>query len=184
VCRPRGIAETEHLRDVEHATEVTRGTRTFKEASNLTTSKPCLPASTFHDVRQNIGRFFAFVHSLFRSKCKYYSKRMDLKRIFNDSSMQTIKDAFNINVCRRIIWAIVCDRRFFFSKVKLSQDLIPGIRWKDRPTSLLNLILEKVMFAKSILRPTYPTKWDYVEPPLATRQNEQRGGTPRFGDCT
>ncbi len=83
---------------------------------------------------------------------------MDLKRIFNNSSTQTIKDAFNINVCRRIIWAIVCDGRFFFSKVKLIQDLIPGIGWKDRPTSLLNLILEKVMFAKLILRPTYPTK--------------------------
>jgi hypothetical protein len=109
---------------------------------------------------------------------------MDLKRIFNDSSTQTIKDVFNIIVCRRIIWAIVCDGRFFFSKVKLGQDLIPGIGWKDRPTSLLNLILEKVMFAKPILRPTYPTEWDYVEPPPATRQNEQRGGTPRFGDCT
>jgi hypothetical protein len=50
VCCPRGIAETEHLRDVKHATEATCGTRTFKEASNLTTSKLRLPASTFHDV--------------------------------------------------------------------------------------------------------------------------------------
>jgi hypothetical protein len=109
---------------------------------------------------------------------------MDLKCIFDDCSTQTIKDAFNINVCRRIIWAIVCNGRFFFSKVKLSQDLIPGVGWKDRPTSLLNPILEKVMFAKPILRPTYPTEWDYVEPPPATRQNKQQGGTPRFGDRT
>jgi hypothetical protein len=109
---------------------------------------------------------------------------MDLKRIFNNSSTQTIKDAFNINVCHRIIWAIVCDGRFFFSKVKLSQDLIPGVGWKDRPTSLLNLILEKVMFAEPILRPNYPTEWDYVEPPPATHQNKQRGGTPCFGDRT
>ncbi len=72
VCRPQGIAETECLRDVKHATEATRGTRTFKEASNLTTSKPCLPASTFHDVRRNIGTFCAFVHALFGSKCEYY----------------------------------------------------------------------------------------------------------------
>jgi hypothetical protein len=50
VCPPRGIAETERLRDVEHATEATCGTCTFKEASNLTTSKPRLPASTFHNV--------------------------------------------------------------------------------------------------------------------------------------
>ncbi len=109
---------------------------------------------------------------------------MDVKQIFDDSSMQTIQDAFNLNVCRRIIWAILCDGRFFFSKVKLSQDLIPGIGWKDRPTSLLNLILDrKVMFAEPIMHPTFPIKWEYtVEPPPATRHSKQRGGTPRFGD--
>jgi hypothetical protein len=94
---------------------------------------------------------------------------MDLKRIFNNSSMQTIQDAFNVNVCHRIIWAIVCNGRFFFSKVKLSQDLIPGFGWKDRPTSLLNLILDKVTFAKPIMRPTFPIEWKYVEPPPASR---------------
>ena len=180
VCRPRGIAETERLRDVEHTTEATRGTRTFKEASNLTTTKPRLPASTFHEVRRNIGTFCAFIHALFGSKCEYYLKLMDLKRIFDDSSTQTIKDAFNINVCRRIIWAIVCDGRFFFSQVRLSQDLIPGIGWRDRPTSLLNLIMDKVMFAEPIQRPTYPTEWEHVEVTPPTRQNEQQI-QPRFG---
>ncbi len=108
-----------------------------------------------------------------------------MKQVFNDSSRQTIKDAFNVNVCHRIIWAIVCDGCFFFSKVKLSQDLIPGIGWKDHPTSLLNLILDKVMFAKAIMRPTFPIEWEYtMEPPPAACQNEQQGGTPRFGDHT
>ena len=176
VCRPRGIAETERLRDIEYATEATRGTRTFKEASTLTTTKPRLPASTFHEVRRNIGTFCAFIHALFGSKCEYYLKLMDLKRIFDDSSTQTIKDAFNINVCRRIIWAIVCDGRFFFSKVRLSQDLIPGVGWRDRPTSLLNLIMDKVMFAEPIMRPTYPTEWEQVEVPPPTRQTEHRFG--------
>jgi hypothetical protein len=40
VCRPRGIEEMEQLRDHEHATEATKSTRTLREASNLTTSKP------------------------------------------------------------------------------------------------------------------------------------------------
>jgi hypothetical protein len=183
VCRPSGIAETERLQDHEHATEATRGTHKLNEASNLTTAKPRLLASTFHDVQRNIGTFCAFVHVLFGSKCKYYSKLMDVKQKFDNSSTQTIQDAFNVNVCRHIIWAIVCDGHFFFGKVKLSQDLIPGVGWKDRPTSLLNLILDKVMFAKSIMRPTFPIKWEYtMEPPPTARQNEQRGGTPRFGD--
>jgi hypothetical protein len=182
VCRPCRIAETERLRDVEYAMESTHGTRTFKEASYLTTSKPHLPRSTFHDVRCNIGTFCMFVHILFGSKCKYYSKLMDLKQIFDNSSTQTIQDAFNVNVCRCIIWAIVCDGRFFFSKVKLSQDLIPGFGWKDHSTSLLNLILDKVMFAKPIMCPTFPIEWEYKEPPPASRQTEQQGGAPRFGD--
>ncbi len=116
VCCPHGIAQTERLHDHKHATEATQGTRTLKEASNLTTAKPCLPASTFHDVRRNIRSFCAFMHMLFGSKCKYYLKLMDMKQIFNDSSTHTIQDAFNVNVCHRIIWAIVCDGCFFFSQ--------------------------------------------------------------------
>ncbi len=117
VCHPCGIVETERLQDHKHATEATRGTRMLKEASNLTTAKPRLPASTFHNVRRNVGTFCAFVHVLFGSKCKYYSKLTDVKQIFNNSSTQTIQGAFNVNVCRRIIWAIGCDGHFFFSKV-------------------------------------------------------------------
>jgi hypothetical protein len=122
------------------------------------------------------------MHVVFGSKCKYYSKLMDVKQIFDYSSTQTIQVAFNVNVCHHIIWAIVCDGRFFFSKVKLSQDLIPGVGWKDCPTSLLNLILDKVMFAP-IMRPTFPIEWEYTMEPLPDAcQNKQQGGTPCFGD--
>jgi hypothetical protein len=86
-------------------------------------------------------------------------------------------------VACRIIWAIVCDGRFFFSKVKLSQDLIPGVGWKDCPTSLLNLILDKVMFAEPIMHPTFLIEWEYtVEPPPAAHHNKQWGETPHFRD--
>jgi hypothetical protein len=122
----------------------------LQEASNLTTSKPCPPASTFHEVQCNIGTFCAFLYILFGSKCKYYAKLMDLKIIFNDPSTQSIYEAFTVPVCRHIVWAIVCDGRFFFSKVKLSQDLMPGTGWKDPPSSLLSLIMDKVMFAEQI----------------------------------
>jgi hypothetical protein len=176
--------ETERLQDHEHATEATRGTRTLKEASNLSTARPRLPASTFHDVQNNIGTFCAFVHGLFGSKCDYYTKLINAKQIFDDPSTQSIQDAFTVPVCRRIIWAIVCDGCFCFSKVKLSQDLIPGVGWKDHPTSFLNLILNKVMFAEQIIHPTFPLEWEtVVESPLTSNgYNEQRGPIPCFGD--
>ncbi len=155
VCRPQGIAETECLQDHKHASEATRGTGTLKEASNISTARLSIPASTFHDIQSNIGAFCAFVYMLFGSKCDYYTKLMDVKQIFDDPSTQSIQDAFTMPVCWCIIWAIVCDGHFFFSKVKLSQDLIPGVGWKDCPTSLLNLILDKVMFAEQIICPTF-----------------------------
>jgi hypothetical protein len=107
---------------------------------------------------------------------------MDLKKIFNDPSTQSIHEAFTVPVCGRIIWAIVCDGRFFFSKVKLSQRLMPGTGWKDPPSSLLSLIMDKVMFAEQIMQPTFPMDWEtVVESPINNR-GDQRGGTPRTGD--
>jgi hypothetical protein len=82
---------------------------------------------------------------------------MDLKKIFDNLSTQSIHEAFTVPVCRRIVWAIICDGRFFFSKVKLSQDLMPGTGWKDPPSSLLSLIMDNVMFAEQIMRPTFLT---------------------------
>jgi hypothetical protein len=95
--------------------------------------------------------------------------------IFNNSSMQTIQDVFNVNVCCCIIWAIVCDGHFFFSKVKINQDLIPGVGWKDRLTSLLNLILDKVMFAEPIMLPRLDgnTPWNHRPPPATTNNEEE-----------
>ncbi len=105
---------------------------------------------------------------------------MDLKRICNDPSMQSIHEAFTVPVCRRIVWAIVCDGRFFFSKVKLSQDLTPGMGWKDRPVSLLNLIMDKVMFAEQIICPTFLAEWETVmDSPLTNSSyNKQQGAMP------
>ncbi len=156
----------------------------LKEASNLPTARPCLPASTFHDVQRNIGTFCTFVYVLFGSKCDYYTKLMDIKQIFDYPSTQSIQDAFTMPVCRRIIWAIVCDGHFFFSKVKLSQNLIPGVGWKDCPTSLLNLIHDKVMFAEQIICQTFPPEWEtVVESPLTNNgYNKQQGPMPHFGD--
>jgi hypothetical protein len=108
---------------------------------------------------------------------------MDLKTIFNDPSRQSIHEAFTVPVCRRIIWAIVCNGQFFFSKIKLSQDLMPSTGWKDHPSSLLSLIMDKVMFAEQIMQPTFRTDWETVVESPINNQGNQRGGTPRTGEC-
>ncbi len=57
-----------------------------------------------------------------------------------------------------------------------------GTGWKDPPSSLLSLIMDKVMFAEQIMRPMFPTDWDTVVESPINNQGDQRGGTPRTGD--
>jgi hypothetical protein len=103
---------------------------------------------------------------------------MDLKKIFDYPSMQSIHKAFMVPVCCLIVWAIVCNGRFFFSKENLSQDLMPGTGWKDPPSSLLSLIMDKVMFAEQIMQPMFPTDSETVVESPINNQGNQRGGTP------
>ncbi len=164
VCHPRGIAETEQIRDQEHAAEVTKGTRLLDEAIKLTKTNTRLPASTFYELRRNVGMFCAFLFMLFGSKCDYYQKLLNIKKILDDPSIQAIYETYRVTVCCHIVWAITCDRRFFFNKVKLSQDLVLG-NWRDPPSSLQSLIMDKVMFAEVIHRPTFPHKWEISTQP-------------------
>jgi hypothetical protein len=98
---------------------------------------------------------------------------MDLKKIFDNPSTQSIHKAFTVPVCRRIVWAILCNGWFFFSKVKLSQDPMPGMGWKDPPSYLLSLIMDKVMFSERITQPTFPMDWEtVVESPINNRGNQ------------
>jgi hypothetical protein len=62
------------------------------------------------------------------------------------------------SVCRHIVWAIVCDGRYFFSKVKLCRDLKHGV-WDDPPKSIFDLSIDRVIYANIINRPNYPKEW-------------------------
>jgi hypothetical protein len=101
---------------------------------------------------------------LFGGKCDYYQKLLNIKKILDGPSIQAIYKTYSVTVCPHIVWAIICNRRFFFNKVKLSQDLVSG-NWRDLPSLLLSLIMDKVMFAEVIHRPTFPRKWEISTQP-------------------
>jgi hypothetical protein len=86
VCRPRGIAKTKWIQDQEHAAEVTKGTRLLDEAIKLTKTNTRLPASTFYELRCSVGMFCAFLFTLFGSKCDYYQKLLNIKKILDTFS--------------------------------------------------------------------------------------------------
>ena len=129
-------------------------------------------ASTFYELRRNVGTICAFLFMLFGSKCEYYQKLLNIKKILDNPSIQAIYKTYSVTVCRHIIWAVICDGWFFFNKVKLSQDLVSG-NWRDPPNLLLSLIMDKVMLAEVIHRPTFPYEWE-----LST-QPQQPGYMPK-----
>jgi hypothetical protein len=79
---------------------------------------------------------------------------------------------YSITECCHILWAIKCDGWFFFNKMKLSQDLVSG-NWRDPPSLLLSLIMNKVMFAEVIHRLTFPHEWE------RSTQPQQPGYMPK-----
>jgi hypothetical protein len=159
VCRPRGIAETKQIRDQEHAAEVTKGTQLLDEAIKLTKTNTRLPASTFYELRCNVGTFCTFLFTLFGSSCDYYQKLLNIKKILDDPSIQAINETYSVTVCCHIVWAIICNGQFLFNKVILSQYSVSG-HWRDLPSMLLSLIMDKFMFSEVIHRPIFPRKWE------------------------
>ncbi len=135
-CRPQGHADTELICDREQAAESTTSTQTMEEANRLIKVTTRTPASNFHELRRNVGTYCGFLHTLFGAKCEHYKALMTIKLVLDQSMTQAMADSYTSNVCRHIIWAIVCDGRYFFSKVKLCHDLQSG-KWIDPPHSLL-----------------------------------------------
>ncbi len=83
---------------------------------------------------------------------------MNIKAVLNQSMTQAMADSYSSNVCRHIIWAFVCDGRFFFSKMKLCCDLQNG-KWLDPPNSLLDLCMDKIIYVSINDRPNYLHEW-------------------------
>ena len=83
---------------------------------------------------------------------------MMIKSVLDQSGTQAMAESYTSNVCRHIVWAIVCDGRYIFSKVKLCQDLKNSV-WDDPPKSLLDLSIDRVIYANIIDCPNYPKEW-------------------------
>ncbi len=132
-----------------------KGTRLLIKSIKLTKTITRLLAPTFYKLRHNVGTFCAFLFTLFGSKCDYYQKLLNIKKILDNPSIQAIQETYSVTVSCHIVWAIICDRQFFFNKVELSQDLVLG-QWRDPPSFLMNRIMDRVMFAEVIHRPTFP----------------------------
>ena len=68
-CRARTTAETERVREQEHALSATENTRQLEDLLRLTKGATCAPANNFWELKMNIATFMSLVWVLFGSEC-------------------------------------------------------------------------------------------------------------------
>ena len=160
ICRPRTVAEVERVRDSEQAVTQSAATLTYEQAKKLKPGLMCHPPNgTYLDLELLVSTFCALLWALFGDDCHYYQELMGLRGILNARDVSAIRDAFKVDICRRIIWAIIDDGRSFFRQ-KLTVEQFSDPRGVKFPVSLLSSIRKEVRFAQVIERPFYPTSWE------------------------
>ena len=88
VCRARTTAETERVREQEHALSATENTRQLEDLIRLTKGTTRAPADNFWELKMNIATFMSLVWVLFGSDCDYYKslrqiyKTLELKKVY------------------------------------------------------------------------------------------------------
>ena len=107
---------------------------------------------------------------------------MMIKSVLDQSGTQAMAESYTSNVCRHIVWAIVCVRRYFFSKVKLCRDLKNSV-WDDPPKSLLDLSIDRVIYANIIDCPNLGWEFRFWIPIPGTtgiRNSASENGIPEL----
>ena len=91
------------------------------------------------------------------------------------------KQAYTLEVCRRITWAIIVDARSFFDNIKVAEDFIEHGDYLQLPVSTLEGNLISVKHGKKIERHNFPLEWVTPEPTYAP-QVPDYPGKPGGGD--
>ena len=96
------------------------------------------------------------------------------------------KQAYTLEVCRRITWAIIVNTRLFFDDIKLAEDFFEHENYMQFPASTLEGDFMSIKHSIKIQRHNFPVEWGTSEPqytppsPLLPWQDRRRG-LPTFG---
>lgn len=184
-CRPKTAAQVEDIREHEEAVAKTGNSMTYEEykakkkhGSGLAQTTP---PENYGDLKLCVNTFCAFIHTLFGPRCDYYKGLMEIRDTLLLRTVQYNRESFDVDVCRRITWAIINDGRGFFDTVMLSghfKGTIKGnLKW---PTSGLQRIAYDVENAIPIQRPNYPREWIVTK--AIQGHGQSRGGGGGRGD--
>ena len=70
----------------------------------------------------NVNTFCALLYTLFGEQCGYYGALLCIRNCLDNVGVFNIREAYTADICYQISWAIINDRRSFFSQVMILTD--------------------------------------------------------------
>ncbi len=106
LCNPRTLAE---------AAAAAASILTLDQAKKIKPGTMCRPPNgTYLELKLLIGTFCGLLWTLFGLGCDYYHELKKLHKALCARDVSAIREAFTVDKCRRIIWAIIDNGRSFF----------------------------------------------------------------------
>jgi hypothetical protein len=125
------------------------------------------------DLKLLIGTFCALLWALFGLGCDYYHELKKIHKSLGSKDVAAIREAFTVDKCRHIIWAIIDDGRAFFRQKMTVGDFSDPDGFTF-PTSLLSAMKQEVRYAQLVERPFYPRSWE-----LGYHSEKEGGGNSK-----
>jgi hypothetical protein len=126
VCHSLMAMAAEFCREYEEAAESTRHTRSLDDLLKRNRGKTVEPASTYTDLKLNIGTYCGLLWKIFGNHCDYYKELLKIYHILDRKECFTIQNAYTRGICARITWAIVDEGPSFFGRNPVALDFAPG----------------------------------------------------------
>ena len=137
-CQAPMSAHLKDLRQQEEIWDATKGNATYIEVVKQAKSKDvCHPPHEFSKLRSNISTYCALLFTLFGEGCDLYRSMLQVLQVLSHPFCMQNKQAYTLEVVRRIIWAIIGDTRSFFDDIKLAEDFIYQGQYMQFPASTL-----------------------------------------------
>jgi hypothetical protein len=98
-CRSLTAVEAMYRRDYEEAAAHTTYTQRINNLLKGKCGKTVAPASTYMELKLNIGSYCGLLWSLFGDHCNYYKELLKLYCILDREECFTIQEAYTKEVC-------------------------------------------------------------------------------------
>jgi len=184
-CRAPTSTHLEELRRQEEIWDATKGNATYFEVTKQTKSKDVsLPAHNFGELQSNIATFCALLFTLFGEGCYLYKSVSKILQVLSHHFCMQKKQAYTLEVCRPITWAIIVDTWLFFDNIKLAEDFIEHGDYLQFPVSTLEGNLMSIKHGIKFERQNFPLEWVTPEPKYAPQvpysPGKPGGGIPTW----